>query len=323
MVAFYRCTLVQRLLLGMVAGWVASLLAVSVNAQTTVPDLFTYEQWLREARIAAQRGDRLGLEQVATRLIETSAVQMSDAATVPVNNQWLREALAATEPDLESIDQQLGALIEALAQPDPAAPADARQRLEEILNRPPFAETGSSAENGLVARFFDWLGRVLVRLFNPISVGPTTGSAITWFFAVVGGVLVIGVLVYLLRGMLFSLTPEAQDATAEEDPEANLTANTALHQASTLAQEGDYRTAVRYLYLSSLLWLDEHGMLRYDRALTNREYLERLRDNAELRARLTPIIDTFDQVWYGHLPLDDESFAAYRQQVDGLRRIRG
>jgi hypothetical protein len=40
------------------------------------------------------------------------------------------------------------------------------------------------------------------------------------------------------------------------------------------SSEGDYRTAVRYLYLSLLLLLEEHGLLRYDRPLTDREYLQ-------------------------------------------------
>ena len=101
---------------------------------------------------------------------------------------------------------------------------------------------------------------------------------------------------------------------AEDDPAAGLTARTALDQAGEIARGGDYRTAMRYLYISALLWLDERNLLRYDRALTNREYLEHLRDNAALRERLRPVVETFDRVWYGHLPLDADSFAAYRAQ---------
>ena len=94
-------------------------------------------------------------------------------------------------------------------------------------------------------------------------------------------------------------------------------------QAGEIARGGDYRAAMRYLYLSALLWLDERDMLRYDRALTNREYLERLRDNAMLRERLRPMVETFDQVWYGHAPLDAQALAAYRAQVEALRDVKG
>jgi hypothetical protein len=130
--------------------------------------------------------------------------------------------------------------------------------------------------------------------------------------------LVIGVIVYLLRGLRRGMVADAR--ASDDDPEGNLTAKTALDQAGGLARGGDYRTAVRYLYLSALLWLDERNILRYDRALTNREYLERVRDNPALRARMAPIVETFDRVWYGHLPIDAESFAAYRRQVEELRQ---
>jgi hypothetical protein len=77
---------------------------------------------------------------------------------------------------------------------------------------------------------------------------------------------------------------------------------------------------VRYLYLSALLWLDERDHLRYDRALTNREYLERVRNNPALRTRLAPVIETFDRVWYGHAALDAQAFAAYQEQIEALRK---
>jgi hypothetical protein len=42
-------------------------------------------------------------------------------------------------------------------------------------------------------------------------------------------------------------------------------------------------------------------------------------DNPALRARLGPIIETFDRVWYGYAPIDEAAFAAYRRQVEELR----
>jgi hypothetical protein len=130
-------------------------------------------------------------------------------------------------------------------------------------------------------------------------------------------VLLLGVIAYLVRGLRRGLVAEA--SADDGDPEASLTAKTALEQAGGLARGGDYRTAVRYLYLSALLWLDERGALRYDRALTNHEHLDRVRDNPALRDRLAPVVDTFDRVWYGHLPIDEATFAAYQRQVEELR----
>lgn len=124
---------------------VMTLTVPAVGAQATIPDLLTYEGWLREARVAASRGDRLGLEQVAANLIQTTQVQVADDIVVPVNNDWLATALDEPDPDLPSIDARLGALLDALVQPDPSVPADARQRLDTILNHPPLPRSNNRA----------------------------------------------------------------------------------------------------------------------------------------------------------------------------------
>jgi hypothetical protein len=76
---------------------------------------------------------------------------------------------------------------------------------------------------------------------------------------------------------------------------------------------------VRYLYLSSLLILDEHGVLRYDRSRTNREYLRSVSSKPELAKPLSDVIDVFDRVWYGYDSVDDETYQSYVKHVDELR----
>ena len=303
---------------GLLLLLLALLLApVPAQAQSATPDMATYEALAREALAAARRGDRLGLEEIATRMVATSAVQTAEGGRLPVDNRWLSTALAEPEPDLAAIAEQLGALLDALAAPASGLESQpALAELSDLLARPPFARPIEGPN--MIGRFFDWLLRLLARLLDPVgSVGSGPANLLGWIFGLAGLALLGFVLFAWLRGLRGVL---ARDATAvDNDPEANLTAAQALQQASSLARGGDYRTAVRYLYLSSLLWLDEQGKLRYDRALTNREYLEHLGEQTELRAKLTPIIETFDRVWYGYLPLDSESFAAYERQVGELR----
>ena len=75
-----------------------------------------------------------------------------------------------------------------------------------------------------------------------------------------------------------------------------LTADAALQRAQTFSAGGDYRTAVRYLYLSTLLLLEERGLFRYDRSLTNREYLRRVAHDPTLSAILQDVVEVFDRV---------------------------
>src|SRR5215212_1797680 len=305
--------LASMLLLG---AWL--LVLPQAYAQSQPPDLATYTGWVREAFAAAQRSDRLGLEDAAARLVATSSVRLPGEATIAVDNGWLRDALQSAEPDLPMIAARLGAIIDTLAQPPGAAPADARDRLQRMLDQPPFKQPDAPQTPAWLREFFDWLGRLLENIFRPLGrISPTGGRTVAWGIATVGGLLLIGVLAYLLRGLRRGVVASAH--ADDHDLAANLTAKTALDQAGGLARGGDYRTAVRYLYISALLWLDERDILRYDRALTNREYLERVRDHPALRARMAPIVETFDRVWYGHLPIDADSFAIYQKQVEALR----
>src|SRR5262245_16093512 len=102
-------------LLIMVLGSRFSVLTAA--AQEQPPDLPTYTGWVREAFAAAQRSDRLGLEDVAARLVATTSVRLPDGPAIAVDNRWLADALKASEPDLPAIADRLGAIIDALAQP--------------------------------------------------------------------------------------------------------------------------------------------------------------------------------------------------------------
>jgi len=317
----YICqTVLHVLLLIVIVLWLG-VSPVSATVQSDPPDLSVYESWLREAFAAAQRGDRIGLEEVAGRLTAVTAVRFPDGTVVPVDNAWLQEALASPAPDLAVIGSRLGALIDALAQPPSSAPADALDRLERLLESPSF-DPPTFEPPQWVIDVLDWLVRVLETIIPPVgAVTPQATNVVAWIIVLVGVALLLAVIIYLAINVRRGIVRDARIATKGDDYVP--TASEVFDQASVLAHNGDYRAAVRSLYLSALLWLDEQDLLRYDRALTNREHLERAQRNPDLLLRLKPVIETFDQVWYGHAPVDAALFAAYRQQIETLRREMG
>jgi hypothetical protein len=311
-----RCERRHHLPLSTLLALALALLGAPALAQSPPPSLDEYASWVREASIAARRGDRIGLEDAGARLVAVSTVRLPDGAELPVDNRWLAAELARATPDTRRLGERLAALADALALPASAAPADARERLSDILGRPPFDREVEPPSWWL--DFLNWLGRLIERLLQPVgSISPQAANLTAWAVGALGGLLLLGVLVYLLLGLRRAVVAGARDAAS--DPEEHLTARSAFDQAGDLARAGDTRTAVRYLYLAALLWLDERKLLRYDRALTNREYLDRTRDNPELQRRLAPIVATFDRVWYGHAPLTDDEYREYVQRVERLR----
>ncbi len=101
--------------------------------------------------------------------------------------------------------------------------------------------------------------------------------------------------------------------------EAEWTAAHARAAAAEAAAGGDYRRAIRYRYLATMMSLDEADRLRFDRALTNLEHLRRA--PAHLREALRPLVLTFDRVWYGGSPAsaaDYQQYTALAQAVEAV-----
>lgn len=301
--------------------WLLALAMVSpVAAQQGTLDLAGYERLLREARAAAARGDRISLEAVAPQL-SSASVTLPDGSSLTVDNRWLTAELARRDPRLPWIAARLGALIDALAFSGPAPPDDARERLERILAGPPFAQPAPRPP-GFIERLLTWLTELIERIATPLGrvAGGPPGTLAGWALIAAGAALVVAVLVLWLRGLQRALRP----APALPPPVAERhSASSAREQAEALARAGNYREAVRLLALAALLWLDERGRLRYQPHQTNREHLARLGDQPGLRARLAPVVETADHVWYGGATLDAAAYAAYARQVGELREEAG
>lgn len=297
--------------------------AAPVAAQESTLSLAAYEQALREARAAAERGDRISLDLVAPRLIAATTVALPDGESAPVDNRWLADELARPEPRLPLIAARLGALIDTLSGAGPSPPDDALERLEAILSRPPFARTEPQPrEPGPLDGFFERLATLLERLFEPVgeAAGPSATAA-GWALLAAGAALVFAVLWLWLRGLRRTLRAESRLDTRPDV--AARTAAEARDRADELARQGNYREAVRVLALAALLWLDERGRLRYEPHQTNREHLARLRDQPPLHERLAPVVETADQVWYGGAPIDARGYAEYARRVSELREHAG
>ncbi|WP_129631782.1 DUF4129 domain-containing protein [Candidatus Oscillochloris fontis] len=280
----------------------------------------TYLRLLREAHTAAERGDQLGLAAVVSQLVELEQVQLADGRMAPVDNRWLAEAMQVQNPDLPQIATRIGALLDALTAstgpPDPAA----TERLHQILAAPPFTQPDPPETPQWLRDFFEWLADMFGAIAPPVAQSANDYSdPLAWIFVLIGLILVAVILFIWVRGLRRTLVPITP--MPSDDPEAHLRADEAAQQAAELARQGEYRRAARMLYLSALLWLDEHGRLRYDRTLTNREYLEHLNNSPHLREGLRPVVETFDQVWYGDVRLDARSFATYAGQVAALREL--
>jgi hypothetical protein len=190
--------------------------------------------------------------------------------------------------------------------------------LQPILERPEFQwdRPPSPLEqwwNDLWAKINEWLNKLFGR--DGVTIPTIPGDV----FTIIAIILLAFVLLYVFRGLFSDFISEAAMDEEQMAGDELLTAETALQKAKDISRGGDYRTAVRYLYLSSLLTLDERGLLRFDRSKTNREYLRSVAAFPQLSVPLRDVIEVFDRVWYGFQTLDEDDFQHYIQKVDQLR----
>ncbi len=259
------------------------------------------------------------LKAMAARWKEVTHVGLPDGGVLIVEPGLLVNELQALHPDWDHLHALLAQMKASQARESLSSfTAQDAQAVQAILARPEYQWT-DEAQNA-IQRFLMELWQKIVDFLSqfipqngvnvPVDARPLFALGI--FLAL------LLVLYFSFRGIFHELVGEAslaQDDSAEE----NLSAAQAMQRAQEFAQSGDHRLAVRYLYLSGLLLLEERGLLRYDRSRTNREYLRSVQEHPQLALNLREVIEVFDRVWYGYHEIDEESYAQYVEQVNRLK----
>ena len=160
-----------------------------------------------------------------------------------------------------------------------------------------------------------WLSRFLASAGN---VGDL--RILNIILSILGGFALIAVVAFFVRQIRRHLINDAEEApqSSEDSP---ITARAALDGAEQFETDGDFREALRSLYLAALRHLQERGFLSYDKSLTNHEYLRELNRHPNLRETLRPIIHTFDEVWYGYKTSDKETVTEYRNLLQKVYEV--
>ncbi len=89
-----------------------------------------------------------------------------------------------------------------------------------------------------------------------------------------------------------------------------------LAEAKRLYEQGAYAQAIVYLFSYQLVQLDQHQAIRLTRGKTNRQYLRELLARPDLGGILERTMVAFEDVFFGHHPLDRAGFERCWQRLD-------
>ena len=129
------------------------------------------------------------------------------------------------------------------------------------------------------------------------------------------------VIAFFVRQIRVNLIAETSTDISDTPHERVETEKAALAHAEMAETARDFRSALRFLYLSAILHLQERQLLPYDKSLTNREYLRQAQLDIDLETTLADAIAVFDAVWYGHKPCDAETLASYRELLQKVHAM--
>lgn len=275
---------------------------------------------LREASPETSRPQLLA---TAEQWENITTVILPDGAQILLDHSFLVSQLRAEPPDLNRLNGLLTVLL-ATRQNWPQAEFSSQdmEALTHILARPEFQwppEQPSLIDiwlQRLLDAFFNLVTRLLP---NSAAIG-LEGSLLNYILTGLVALVLAVILFYISRSLLADWVREGEIEMQSETGDEALTVNTALRRAQTLSRAGDYRAAVRYLYLSSLLLLEERRLLRYDRSRTNREYLHSVAHLPQLATILRDVTEVFDRVWYGHQSLDEAAYDRYAARITDLNQ---
>ena len=276
------------------------------------------EYWLLVESAVDAIEQNADLTEITQQITAVDTIQLENGEIVQINTEYLVDLLQADELGAQHVEQLETLLATREQLPLVLDESAMLTALEAITSRSEFQYESVLPDSLL--RVIELLSRAFEFLFQLLEAGVENGTA-SVFAWIVTGLAVAGLgafLWYWLRGVRHQFSGESELGEVGDQDEG-ISADAAFNQAQTLADSRDYRQAVRYLYLSTLLSLDERGLLRYDRSKTNREYLRSVH-GSEFSAPLSRVIDVFDRVWYGFQPIDAETYARYAQTV---RRLRG
>jgi len=275
---------------------------------------------IRDDLNASEEDDTAVGETAVTQLAAIHEIELPNDRSLTINHTFLIHELQNENNSLETLATLFTAYYSSRqGWPEPGFPKLDKAALDEILSQPEFQY--SVDEPNFLQRLWQNIRQAVEDFFLRLfPEGSNIRLPLSDLIVIVAAVLVALVLAYALRGLIADFTADAAISAEEDLGGEPLTAELALQRAQELSTGGDYRTAVRYLYLSSLLLLEERGLLRYDRSLTNREYLRTVSHRPELAAILREVIEVFDRVWYGFQTLTASEYDAYAQRVETLRQ---
>jgi hypothetical protein len=164
-------------------------------------------------------------------------------------------------------------------------------------------------------RFWDWFWNKYEDIMSTQS-GRTTMKIIYWLLGIAAVAFFIMKVSKMNRLNLFAASPQGKTTFAiEEENIHEIAFEEAIQNA---VRDGDYRSAIRLMYLQNLKILTDKSLIAWQPNKTNRDYLREL--IPVLQQPFRRITDVFEYAWYGHLTVTQEDFTELKEDITRFQK---
>ena len=210
---------------------------------------------------------------------------------------------------------------------DPQREEQVKEKLQEILSSEEFSVSGSS--NGFIESFVnmvkdavEWIKDKLNSL-NPLKdknlmSGVPLSSNSVLFLRLIS---IVAVSIFILAITYFiSRNIHMSRSNKYKEDETLLTTLKDPEQVKATALEfckiGDFRQALRFLFISLLLKFNEINIIRIDKSKTNRQYMREIaRSGYKMYDEVKLFNNAFNEHWYGNKNISAKDFDYWYQKI--------
>lgn len=188
-----------------------------------------------------------------------------------------------------------------------------RQTAQEILRSKRFAEKTS-----LMDRFWEWLFS-----WGLPSLGGTWATLLFWVLAIGAGLIVLAVLVHFIVSLVGAF--RGRGRLGPEDPNVphfkelgSRSYDELCQSMARLRENGDFRGAIGAMMAALLRWLEAAGLVGFDKAKTNGDYVREF-PPADGREAFRRFVGDFDRTIYAGAACGASQYEQMKHQFEGVQ----
>lgn len=210
----------------------------------------------------------------------------------------------------------------------PDSEEEIRKKLLKILNSGEFGEK-TEAESLLEIlhdKFIEFLKsiwekmNVTDRLLKVFS-GSKVSREVLVLFQIIAIVIILVIIVLVVYLISKRFTYSRKVKQEEDALLLNILkdADEVYRKAFDYYNSGDYTQALRFLYISLLIRLNDLNIIRINKAKTNKQYLLEIKDNRpEIHDIMAEFTQVFNRYWYGGKKADKSIFVKWNDEYGSL-----